>query len=371
MTSNYHTPIATGAAANASSFNDALGQMDEALTEALLLERDGHIIQDESIDVTQQARIDFRGGGVTLTNEPGKTVVTIPSTGTDINGAVLNATPADTVRFGFYNTATSLLNYLTLANFKALLKTYFDTLYSAIGAIPSDGWIPFTATLTYSSADAPSYVISANADITSLLKVGMRIKLTHLSTVKYFLVTAVGSYSAGATLFTVYGGTDYTLTNSALTLGYYSPVKCPAGFPMAAEKWTVVVTDTSDRTQASPVAGTYYQPGTLSITVPIGSWRIGCSAVLSCSVTDSQVSMQILLSTTTNSVTDAQLLGYQVGFGSTVARTQQTFNRLLTLASKATYNLLVLTGTAGVSSIGILPASSGVTTKIYAESTLL
>ena len=236
-------------------------------------------------------------------------------------------------------------------------------------ALLSDGWIPFTATLTYSSADAPSWVISADADITSLLKIGMRIKLTHASTVKYFLVTAVGSYSGGVTLFTVYGGTDYTLTNSAFTLGYYSPVKCPAGFPMAPEKWTVLLISTIVYSQANPTAGTYYQPGTLSIVVPIGSWRIGCSALLSCSIVNTQVSMQILLSTTTNSVTDAQLLGYQIGYSSSVARTLQVFNRLLTLTTKATYNLLVITNTTGVTSMDIMGSTA--TTKIYAESTLL
>lgn len=84
MTSNYHTPIAEGAAANAKTFNDPLGQMDEALSEALLAERDGHIIQDEGVDLAQQPRINFTGAGVTVTNAAGKTIVTIPLT--DISG---------------------------------------------------------------------------------------------------------------------------------------------------------------------------------------------------------------------------------------------------------------------------------------------
>lgn len=77
MTTNYHTPIPEGAAADADTFNSPLGQMDEALTEALLEERDGHIIQDEGVDLAQQARLDFVGSGVTVTNEVGKTKVTI------------------------------------------------------------------------------------------------------------------------------------------------------------------------------------------------------------------------------------------------------------------------------------------------------
>ncbi len=78
MTHNYHTPIPNGAAANADSFNDPLGEMDEALTEALLLERDGHIIQDEGVDLAQMPRLNFTGAGVTVANSGGKSVVTIP-----------------------------------------------------------------------------------------------------------------------------------------------------------------------------------------------------------------------------------------------------------------------------------------------------
>jgi hypothetical protein len=83
MTTNYHTPIPTGASANADTFNSPLGEMDQALTEALLLERDGHIIQEEGSDLAAQARLDFVGAGVTVTNEVGKTKVTIPGGVTD------------------------------------------------------------------------------------------------------------------------------------------------------------------------------------------------------------------------------------------------------------------------------------------------
>jgi len=94
MSSNYHTPISTGAAANAQTFNDPLGQMDEALSEALLLERDGHIIQDEGVDLAQQPRINFVGAGVTATNTPGKTVVTIPG-GVSAHSALSGLTADD------------------------------------------------------------------------------------------------------------------------------------------------------------------------------------------------------------------------------------------------------------------------------------
>ena len=87
---------------------------------------------------------------------------------------------------------------------------------------------------------------------------------------------------------------------------------------------------------------------------------------MSCSKANSQISMQIVLSTTTNSASDNQLVGYQIGYGTTVVRTQQNYYRFITLASKTTYNLLVYTGTSSVTDISILP-SSGSATKIYAE----
>lgn len=94
MTTNYHTPIPTGAAANADSFNDPLGQMDEALTEALLLERDGHIIQEEGVDLPQMARLNFVGTGVSVANSGGKSIVTIPGGVTD-HGALTGLTDDD------------------------------------------------------------------------------------------------------------------------------------------------------------------------------------------------------------------------------------------------------------------------------------
>lgn len=101
MTTNYHTPIPVGAAANAATFNVPLGQMDEALSEALLAERDGHIIQDEGVDLAQQPRLNFVGAGVTVTNDAGnnKTLVTIPRDGHNIEFEGSDITQRDDLNF--------------------------------------------------------------------------------------------------------------------------------------------------------------------------------------------------------------------------------------------------------------------------------
>ncbi len=137
---------------------------------------------------------------------------------------------------------------------------------------PLDGWVDASAdTWTYASADSPTFTFTITGDFTAILTPGTRLKLTQ-TTVKYFIVTKV-SVSSGTTTVTIYGGTDYTLANAAITANYYSHVKGPAGFPLDPAKWTVTVTNTSDAAQASPVNGTWYNLGTISIDVPIGAWR--------------------------------------------------------------------------------------------------
>lgn len=255
------------------------------------------------------------------------------------------------------------------------------TMLSTLGAVPNDGWTAYTAvTPTRTAADDPTYTIRfAGVDLTGVLQEGMPIKWTQNSIVRYGWISSAPSYSGGNTSLTVLTRLDNSSSNYdvldtatyAISAFYYGRLKQPGfGFPVDREKWTLLITDTTDRTQSSPTAGTYYQPGSLGITVPIGQWRLGFVGVLSASVTNLQVSMQFILSTTTNSISDGQLAGYQISYGTTVVRTEQNVSRLITLAAKTTYNLLIYTGTSGVTSLSILP-SSGVTTKIYAECTYL
>src|SRR3990172_3170097 len=70
------------------------------------------------------------------------------------------------------------------------------------------------------------------------------------------------------------------LSNTAITLPYYSYAKSPFGFPMSPAKWTVTTTDTSARFQTNPVNGTWYNLGSLGITIPIGVWHVSYNALL-------------------------------------------------------------------------------------------
>lgn len=121
MTNNYHTPIPIAPAkppADSETFNSPLGELDQAITNqdtaiSALDTRldnveadmpvpsgnpteyfdgegnwtvpagtgagvDGHVVQDEGVDLPQRAKINFVGAGVTVTNEAGGTQVEIP-----------------------------------------------------------------------------------------------------------------------------------------------------------------------------------------------------------------------------------------------------------------------------------------------------
>jgi hypothetical protein len=232
------------------------------------------------------------------------------------------------------------------------------TVAARLNAIDSGGWIAASGTWSYSSADSPTFVISVNANMTSVLSVGMRIKLTQ-TTAKYFIVTAVGSYSGSATLITVYGGKDYTLANAAITSPYYSSVYAPLGFPVSPEKWTVSLVDTSDRTQATPTQNVWYNLGSLSISIPIGVWRVGyrvsTEAIYNTSGSALAVSVRSTLSTANNSASDSAFISDMLStlpvLAAAYVRGDLGREKLLALTSKTTYYLNGLTNQASGTSL--------------------
>ena len=166
-----------------------------------------------------------------------------------------------------------------------------------------NGWVAAPA-MTYAATDAPSYTVTITGDYSAIIMAGMRVMLTD-STVKYFIVTK-STYSAPNTTLTLYGGTDYTLSGGAISLPFYSMVKAPAGFPLDPLKWTVSLSDTSDRSQATPTASTWYNLGSLSITIPIGSWVVNCKALLYATrAASGDLSELFTLSTANNSESDS------------------------------------------------------------------
>ena len=84
-----------------------------------------------------------------------------------------------------------------------------------------DGWVPISDSWTYASATT----ITVPSDATTKYSVGDKIKLVQTTT-KYFYIVGVAS-----TTLTITGGSDYTLTNAAISGVYYSKAATPLGFP--------------------------------------------------------------------------------------------------------------------------------------------
>lgn len=213
--------------------------------------------------------------------------------------------------------------------------------------IPADGWVAAGETWTYASADDPTFTFTvAGVDLTGKYQPGQRIKLTQ-TTAKYFIITKV-AFSTDTTI-TIYGGTDYDLANASITSPYWSPVKAPFGFPLDPTKWTVEVADTADRSQATPSGGTWYNLGSITISIPIGVWRVSYEVIAHTANTGSAtaVNQYFTLSTANNSqsdtgfssivfTADANAAGKQI-----IAGTHR--EKVLALTSKTSYYLNAMT----------------------------
>ncbi|MEK7095929.1 MAG: hypothetical protein AAB896_01410 [Patescibacteria group bacterium] len=224
------------------------------------------------------------------------------------------------------------------------LRAYLNSAWDDL--IPAAGWTGAGETWTYASADAPTFTFTISGDLTGKYYAGQRIKLTQ-TTAKYFIITAV-SYSNPNTTVTVYGVTDYTLANSAISANFYSAIKAPAGFPMDPNKWTVEFNDANNRTQATPTQNTWYNLASALLSIPIGAWNVEYQVNLYNDTAGKEA--EAALSTANNSRSDADLNARVIGVTGNVS-TSVYRRKAITLASKTTYYLNVRTQNAGVGNI--------------------
>lgn len=238
--------------------------------------------------------------------------------------------------------------------------------------VPKDGWVNDIGNWTFVSADSPSFKVTVDQNVTGTIGVGMKIQLSHLSSTKNFFVTQQSGVTGSTTWLTLYGGTDYTLTTGSITNPRYSVDKAPYGFPLDPTKWTVIATDSADRTQASPVAGTWYNLGAFSMNIPIGTWRVSYIAVSYATRAASGIlNLFTTLSTANNSEsTNAHTRNFYTASVTDVTQPMHVDNIVLSLAAKTQYFLNLKTTAATVASINTLGASSGLTT-IKAECAFL
>ena len=217
-------------------------------------------------------------------------------------------------------------------------KTFTDI---EANADPS-GWIAISVSLTYSSADGHIFVVTTGSDLSGIIGVGDRVKFTNNSTTFYGIVHAISS-----TTITLYGGTQYTVANSAITNPYYSHEKVPYGFNPREDYWTEEVSNATQAYQSSAVQNTWYNISSISIAIPIGVWRINYQCFLMSNGSATQTNAFATLSTTNNSETDGD---FTVGFdsnGPTGMANMINREKILALAAKTTYYLNLKTSATG------------------------
>lgn len=238
-----------------------------------------------------------------------------------------------------YDDANGLMNF-------ELDDPYIDALISD-HISDAGGWTTANVQPTYTSADSPIFVMSLSDAGAALLTVGNKIKLVQTTT-KYFIIHAKGTPSGGFTPITIYGGTGFTLANAAITGFCYSHDRTPAGFPMDPTGWTVTVTDTSLRTQATPTSGTWYNLGSVTISVPIGTWIARYTALPSADrAANGLLNLFITFSTANNTESDASMTRKLSVQNTTLIEVSQIAERILTVAAKTSY-FLNTKQTAGV-----------------------
>ena len=237
----------------------------------------------------------------------------------------------------------------------------------------TDGWVPTTITGTYSSWDDTynTGVWTVAGDYTATFKQGLKVKFTQATGgVKYAWVTKDSTYSNPNTTVTMFLGSDgdvgnlYVLEDEDLTAIYYSVAKNPIGFPVGYAPWTIKVTDTANRTTATPTATTWYNVTQLNISVPIGTWMISYEVVAGVYDTtyagSGGIDIQVTLSTANNTQSHADISGSNLvtaaGDSAGDMYSYQTITRSkeFTLTSGATKYMNIRTNSAGLGGVGIM-----------------
>lgn len=253
-------------------------------------------------------------------------------------------------------------------------KQFEDQMTTAL----TTGWVPVADTWTFASVDNPTGVVTVPTNGTTTYSVGMRIKFTNAGNTVYGIVTAVAATSLtflheiSPTSSSASGGTAALniMQNSAITAVYFSHWKNPYGFPADPRKWTVELVDITNRQQASPTQATWYNLGSLSLSVPIGSWDLSYAANGWIQKnTATAVEMYVTLSTANNSESDTTLsrLLYWEGASATVSIIHSlTARKFVTLASKTPYYLNAYTASASVGSINFYKGTPGTSAIVRA-----
>lgn len=235
-----------------------------------------------------------------------------------------------------------------------------------------DGWTAYSAVVpTRTVADDPTYTLQfASVDLTGVLCEGMPIKWTQNGIVRYGWISSAPAFSTNTTItvlticnnssgdYDVLDTGTYTISN----FSYGLPKQPGFGFPVDPSKWTIEVTDSTGRTQASPTQNTWYNLGTTNCQIigPIGRWlaeyMVSPYAV---KANTNVLTAWATLSTANNSESDTLMTAYVYiqgvatsGGANMVVSAPIHRSKQLSLASKTTLYLNGKTSVTSVTTLG-------------------
>lgn len=199
------------------------------------------------------------------------------------------------------------------------IRDYFDNELARIDRngilfVPEHrGWDKATTGGFYSfTASGQISTMDGTGDLRAHYYRGLKIRVLEMggAQYKYFFIVDVSYDSLNdRTTLTLYGGTDYALTPGFVDQDtWISRDKCPAGFPLNPDKWTIEVINASSYQQSSPVNGTWYNLGSLSIAVPAGAWHLSYRVYRYIDKSGSSLTVQSAstLATTNNGITHSE-----------------------------------------------------------------
>jgi len=209
----------------------------------------------------------------------------------------------------------------------------------------NNGWVSAGEEWTYVSYSATTriavFTVASGADLRYTAKNRVRFEQSP-DGVKFGIIVMVET-----TTLHVFMHESYDVDNADITDNYYSLMDSPLGFDSNPDKWTLELSDDTDRTyNASPVGGTWYNLAALVLTIGAGVWDTEYWICMSHNRTAGGTGAAHLttLSTTTNSETDSNWTRGQVtsGVGITQYKPRgETYARnIITLTEEDTFNLL-------------------------------
>lgn len=146
-----------------------------------------------------------------------------------------------------------------------------------------DGWLEMLVQPTRTAADDPTYTLQfTGVDYRGNLAEGTPVTWLQNDIIRYGYINSEPIYSGGNTTVTVLtrldsSSTDYdVLDTGTYAITFFSvalPKQPGLGFPALPQYWTTSLVDSSNQNVSTPGTG-IVNPGSLSLTVPIGAWRL-------------------------------------------------------------------------------------------------